>query len=327
MKRRILPVAITIFLGLSQAPHAQAAEDGIVTLIVPYAPGGPSDVGARRVAPELERALGRPVVVQNIAGATGAIATQKVVDAPADGSTLLYGSQNELILVPATNPAVRYRSSQLVPVGLVVSTPLVLVAHAGAPYRSADEMVAYLRRDGSRQVTYGSPGIGSIQHLAVAKLAASAGLRMVHAPYKGVGPMLTDLLGRHIDASAMTLTGGTLDHLQSGKLRSLGLLSPARTALADDLPTINEGRSFRDIDYSSWGGLFVSARTPAGVQERLNEAMRRVMQDTHLRARIFANGGEPAAPMTLAQLRAKYAAETAKYEQIANELQVRAEQP
>lgn len=327
MKRRILPVAITVLLGLYQPPHAHALGDGVVTLIVPYAPGGPSDVGARRVAPELERALGRPVVVQNIAGATGAIATQKVVDAPADGSTLLYGSQNELILVPATNPAARYRPSQLVPVGLIVSTPLVLVTHPGAPYRSADEMVAYLRRDGGRQVTYGSPGIGSIQHLAAAKLAAIAGLRMVHAPYKGVGPMLTDLLGRHIDASAMTLTGGTLDHLQSGKLRSLGVLSPTRTALADDLPTINEGRSFRDIDYSSWGGLFVSARTPPEVQARLNAAMRRVMQDTHLRARIFANGGEPAPPMTLAQLRAKYAAETAKYEQIANALQVRAEQP
>jgi tripartite-type tricarboxylate transporter receptor subunit TctC len=324
MKRRIFTLCFALSLAPAGFAWGQAADAQVITLIVPYASGGPSDVGARRIAPVLEKELGRPVVVQNIAGATGAIATKKVVDAPPDGSTLIYGSQNELILVPAINPAVHYRPDELSPVGLIVTTPLVLVTHPGAPYRTADDLVAYLRADARRQVNYGSPGIGSIQHLAAAKLAASAGgLRMKHVPYKGVGPMLTDLLGQHIEASVMTLTGGTLDHLQSGKLRSLGVLAPVRSPLADDLPTINESRSFRHIDYSSWGGIFVSARTPPAIQESLNRAMRRVMADTQLRARIFANGGEPAAPMSLAQLHAKYAAETAKYQRIASELQLR----
>jgi tripartite-type tricarboxylate transporter receptor subunit TctC len=326
MTRRSLLLLASLLVLVARTPCAQPADGPVVTLLVPYAPGGPSDVGARRIAPALEKELGRPVVVQNIAGATGAIAVQKVIDARPDGNTLVYGSQNELILVPAINPAVRYRPGELAPLALIVTTPLVLVTHAGAPYGTADDLVAWLRADPHRHVSYGSPGVGSVQHLAAARLAATAGgLHMTHVPYRGVGPMLSDLLGQHIDLSVMTLTGGTLDHLRAGKLRGLGVLSPARSALADDLPTINEGRTFRRIDYSSWGGLFVSARTPPEIQERLNRAMRRVMADTRLRASIFANGGEPAPPMTLQQVRAKYAADIAKYQQIAVELNVRSD--
>ncbi|MCG2591759.1 tripartite tricarboxylate transporter substrate binding protein [Ramlibacter sp. XY19] len=321
--KRILNLVATVLLATASV-HAPAADPAVVTLLVPYAPGGPSDVGARRIAPELERELGLNVVVQNIAGATGAIALQKLLEAPPDGRTLVYGSQNELILVPATNSAVRYRPDEFAPVALVVRTPLALVTHSGAPYLTAEELVTFLRADPRRHVNYGSPGVGSIQHLAAAALASSARrLQWTHVPYKGVGPMLADLLGQHIDVSVVTLTGGTLDHLKSGKLRSLGVLSPARSPLAEDLATINEQSMFRQIDYSSWGGLFVSARTPDGIQEKLNHAMQRVMADTYLRARIFANGGEPAAPMTLAQLRTRYAVETANYQRIAAERQIR----
>jgi tripartite-type tricarboxylate transporter receptor subunit TctC len=313
---------LAVLLGGAATATAQqlGADSHVVTLIVPYAPGGPSDIGARRIAPELQRELGQTVVVLNIAGATGAIATQKLVDSAPDGLTLMYGSQNELILVPATNPSARYKPQELASVGLIVKTPLVLVTHAGAPYHSADELVAYLRTDPQREVTYGSPGSGSIQHLAALEIASQAHLRMVHVPYKGAGPMLTDLLGQHIDVSAMTLTGGTLDYIRSGKLRSLGVLSLQRTPLADDLSTINEGATFKDVDYSSWGGIFVTARTPLNIQQHLNDALRNVMLRPDLRAAILANGGEPAQPMSLPQLSAQYASETARYLQIAGAL-------
>lgn len=308
-------------LGAGTPASAQTAVDTrVVTLIVPYAPGGPSDVGARRLAPFLERELGQPVIVQNIAGATGAIASQKVVDAAPDGLTLLYGSQNELVLVPATNDSARYKPQDLACIGLVVTTPLVLVTHPDSPYRSADEMVSFLRGDPQRIATYGSPGTSSLQHVAGFAIASLAHVNMIHVPYKGVAPMMTDLLGQQINVSATTLTGGTLDYIRSGRLRSLGVLSLHRTSLADDLPTINEGRVFKGVDFSSWGGIFVTARAPLSVQERLNDAVRRAMARPELRAGIVANGGEPGHPMTLAQLAAFYGGESARYAPIATNL-------
>lgn len=319
--------AILLLLVAAQigSVHAQATEPDKrpVTLIVPYPAGGPSDVGARRLVPDLERELGQTVVVENVAGATGAIGTQRLTQSDPDGLTLMYGSPNELILVPATNPAVKYRSTDVVNVGLVTTTPLVLVTHGGSPFKSADEMVAWLRTDPKRELTYGSVGIGSMQHLAAARLATLSNLRMLHVPYKGAAPMLTDLMGQQIDVSVMTLTGGTLGHIQSGKLRSLGVLSTKRTPLAEELSTINESKSFRSVEFTLWGGLFVTSRTPIAIQQRLNDAINRVVGQTAIRAQIQASGGQPAGAMTLEQLNARYVRETSQYEEIAKALNIR----
>ncbi len=325
MSRTVLLLALVA--TLCGAPFAQTTEPDRrpITLIVPYPAGGPSDTGARRIAPELERELGQPVVVQNIAGATGAVATQKVASATPDGLTLMYGSPNELILAPATNPAVRYQSGDLVNVGLVGITPLALVTHGQTPYKTADALVGFLRADTRRSASYASVGVGSMQHLAAANLALDANLRLLHVPYKGAAPALVDLLGQQVDVSVMTLTGGTLDHIRAGKLICLGILSRQRTALADDLPTINEGSSFKDVEYTLWGGIFVTARAPLPVLQRLNDAMNRVLVLSSVRAKTQANGAQPGEPMTLAELDARYSRETARYQRIVKTLNVRLE--
>lgn len=326
--RRIL--AIFWVFALVQpwtSASSQSAErpTGTVSFIVPFPAGGPSDVAARRLVADLARELGQPVVIQNIAGATGAVGTHKLAQSEPNGMTIMFGSPNELILAPATNTAVPYKPSELVNVGLSGITPLVLVSHPDAPFRSPDELVDFLRADPKRELSYGSVGVGSLQHLATADLATTWKLRMLHVPYKGAAPMLNDLLGQQIHVSAMTLSGGTLDLIRAGKLRSLGVLLPERTSLAPDLPTINESRSFKNVDYSLWGGIFVPARTPMPIQERLNGAINRVIAQPAMRERIQAGGSQPAPAMSLIDLSARYMKEIARYEGIAKALDIRSE--
>lgn len=299
---------------------AAAYPDRPISIIVPFPAGGPSDTGARRIAPHLTRLLGQPVVVDNVSGAGGAIGAQKVLRSPADGYTLFYGSPNETILAPVVNPAVKYQSNEFRPIRLSVVTPLVLVGRPSLEARNVDELVELGRTRRDRPLSFGSVGVGSAQHLAGENFKASTRAQMLHVPYKGAAPVLNDLLGDQVDLAFMTLSGGTLQLIESGKLTCYGMATLAREPGATTLPTINEGRYVKDMHFQLWGGLFAPAKTPTALTERLNAALNAVHRVPELRVAIEASGAQVAPLDGLAETERFYASEIGKYRQIAHGL-------
>ena len=309
--------------ALSGAPPAWAQDGQPINLIVPYPAGGPSDVGARRLAPELAKALNQTVVVQNMAGAGGAIAAQRLLQLPADGRTMLYGSPNELVLVPALNPAVKYKPHEFAPVGLSTRTPMVLVARTGLPVKTVDELVQYAKAQAGRELTYGSVGPGSLQHVLGAHVAALLGVKMLHVPYKGSAPMNNDLMGQQVDLAVTPLSGGTIGYVDGGKMRSLGLLTLERSPLAPNLTTVQDNSALKGVNFTIWGGLFVPASTPSTVLSPLQAAFRTMISVASLREAIAAGGGEAFPAMAAADTLALYRDDAAHYAKLVKDLDIR----
>ncbi|NMM75782.1 hypothetical protein B2J88_22405 [Rhodococcus sp. SRB_17] len=290
--------------------------DRPITLIVPYPAGGPSDTGARRLSVALGQKLGQPVVVENIAGASGSIGAQKLLRSAPNGLAVFYGSPNETLLAPLANPAVQYKSNEFRMACLSTVTPYVLVGRGALPANNIDELVK-LGRSSEKPLSFGSVGVGSQQHLAGESIKARSGMNMLHVPYKGASPVMSDLLGGQIDLAVMTFSGGTLDLIKSGKLKSLGVLSSKRDALAPTLPTINEGEYLKDVSFFSWGGIFVLAKTPASIVERLNAELNAVNALPEVRASAEAAGSRVPERMTPAECDRFYQGEIAKFQEIA----------
>ncbi|RKJ96281.1 tripartite tricarboxylate transporter substrate binding protein [Alicycliphilus denitrificans] len=297
-----------------------------MTIIVPYAPGGPSDVGARLLAPELSKELRAPIVVQNIAGAGGAIAAQKLLQLPADGRTLFYGSPNEMMLVPALSPSARYKAQDFAPIGIARRSAMVLVARTELPVKNVDELVQYAKaRPGP--LSYGSVGPGSFQHVLGAHVAALLGIEMVHVPYKGAAPMNNDLIGQQVDLAVTTLSSGTLGFVDSGRMRSLGLLTLERSPAAPHLATVQDSKALKGIDFTFWSGLFMAAATPAAAQAGLQAAFRKVVALPSVRDAMLAGGGEPVPPMPAAELQALFRDESVRYSKLVKDLGIRIDRP
>jgi tripartite-type tricarboxylate transporter receptor subunit TctC len=323
MKRRSLVFTLPV-LGLAGASAlAQSPVAKPLTIIVAYPPGGASVAGARRLARPLERELGRPIIVQNIPGASGAIGAQKLLQSDADGDTVLYGSANELILVPATSRSARYEASQFASVGITGSTALLLATGGSSEFTNVRQAQHRTRSDPSAHVSLASPGIGTLQHLVGAKLLSDLGIRSLHVPYKGAGPLIPDLISNQVDLSVLTVFGGTLGFLEAGRLRNLGVLSRERVPAARQLATIKETSGVEQPDYTLWGGLFMPAAAPPAAQQRLNDAVNAILADPGWREATFAQGGQPAEPMSLRDLKAQFESQATQFAAIARELAIR----
>ncbi|MFJ4292829.1 Bug family tripartite tricarboxylate transporter substrate binding protein [Cupriavidus sp. NPDC089707] len=308
-------------------PRAAFAASGYperpVTMIVPYPAGGPSDTAARRLTPELGKRLGQPVVIDNAAGAGGALGAQKFLRSAADGITLFYGSPNETILAPLANPAVRYKSVEFRLASLGASAALVLCGHAGLPADSIDGLVA-LGRKTDKPLSFGSVGVGSLQHLACESIRAGTGMKMLHVPYKGAAPALNDLLGGQVDLMALTMGASTVAMIASGKLKCFGVMAARRDAGAPSLPTINEGQYLKDVVFEAWGGVFVPAKTPDAIVEKLNASLAEVYGLPSVRALIEAGGVHVPPRLGTAEAARFFSGEAAKFQQIAKNIDLSA---
>jgi len=270
-------VAFLTFALLAAAAQAQGAvyPSKPVTLVVGSAPGGTTDIAARMLAEPLGKALGQTIVVDNRAGASGAIAAVAVKRAEADGHTLLMQYSGYHVITPVVSKqALGWEAKDLQPVANVLSAPQVVVVRAGLPVKSMAELVAYAKANPGK-LTYASSGNGSLQHVTGAMLEQQAGIQMTHVPYKGTGPALQDLLGAQVD-----LTFGTpppyMPHIQSGKLRALAVTSSARVSSLPDVPTTAEA-GLPKLDPTSWFAVFAPAATPKGVVDKLVAEIGRVM--------------------------------------------------
>ncbi|SFK54158.1 Tripartite-type tricarboxylate transporter, receptor component TctC [Falsiroseomonas stagni DSM 19981] len=267
MKRRTVLAAAAGVLGAAPGARAQAAFPARqVQIVVPFPPGGATDLMARLLVEPMTRSLGQSVIVENRAGATGAIGAQAVARAPADGHTILMGTASVNSVLTAVRPDVGYDTLRdFAPILLVASFPNMLVVHPSVPATSIAELVALLRR-APDSLTFASSGIGSSVHLAGELFKLMTGTQMTHVPYRGSAPAVTDLLAGRVSMMFDNMTT-VLPHVQRGQLRALGVTGRERSSMTPEVPAIAE--TLAGYDATSWVGLMAPARTPDAVVQRL----------------------------------------------------------
>jgi tripartite-type tricarboxylate transporter receptor subunit TctC len=273
----------------AQAPAAYPNRP--VRYIVPFPPGGATDVIARVVAQKLSESWSQPVVVENRAGAAGAIGSDAVAKSAPDGYTILMGTTSTHAVNPAINPKLPYDNIiDFAPVTLVATFPNVLVAHPGAP-KTAQELIAYLKANPGK-MNFGSSGAGSSTHLAGELFMQMTATQANHVPYKGTGPLLNDLIAGHVSFAFDQITG-IMPMVQVGKLRALGVGSLERNPAPPDVPAIAE--VLPGYEATAWVGIFAAARTPGDVVNKIQADVRKVVQMPDVAARLRELGATPVA--------------------------------
>lgn len=318
-RRSLLKIAAGLPLApaLLQPALASANPAGPVSLMVPYPAGGPSDVSARILSKPIGDALGAKVIVDNLGGATGTIAAAKVLNTRADGSMFFQGTQNELILPPLTNKAVRYQPDAFENLQYITVTHLVLLVRAALPAQNMDEFLALARsRNETNSLTYGSVGVGSLYHLITEYMGKITKVPFTHAPYAGTAPVIQDLAGGQIDFSIMPFQASMLEMIRTGRFRALAVLSRNKPAVLSAIPSITQVPALRDFEYASLAGYFVRRGTPQDVKQRLNQAIGQALQDPQVIAKLEADGRNVSRPMGLEEASAAYAKEIAKYREM-----------
>ena len=263
-----------------------------VRIIVPFAPGGPSDLLPRLLAPKLGEALGQPVVVENRPGASGNIGMEAVAKAAADGYTLVIGPNGNVVVNPSLYAKLPYDVNRdFVPITQIASVHNVLVVHPDVRANTVADLIA-LAKVNPGALSFASPGNGSQAHMAGEYLKMLAGIYAVHIPYNGVGPALNDVLGGRIEFM-FAQTSAALPHVQAGKLRALAFASSARLALNPALPTVAE--TLPGFEAVSWYGLLAPAGTPAAIVNRMHGEIVKVLQVPDLTGKLAAIGAVPVA--------------------------------
>ncbi|WP_295850182.1 tripartite tricarboxylate transporter substrate binding protein [uncultured Xylophilus sp.] len=287
--RRGVLCAAVLTCALPGLAWVQKYPDKPIRLVVPFAAGGGTDILARDVAPRLGDALGQSVVVDNRGGAGGNIGSDLVAKAPADGYTLLFGSNTLSINASLYRNLPFDPVRSFAPVGMVATAPMVLVTAADGPLTSVRALVAEAKaRPGT--MNWSTPGNGTPHHLAEELFNKMTGANLTHVQYKGGGPAINDLLGRHTQASVLTLAS-VKSFIDAGRLRAIAVATPHRSALLPDVPTVAEA-GVPGYKAELWYGLFAPAGTPASVVDRLNQALAKVLTDPQVAKRFRDQGFE-----------------------------------
>jgi len=284
-----------------------------VRLVVPYPSGASSnDILARQIAPRLTERLGQNFVVDNRSGASGNIGAELVAKSPADGHTLLYGTGGLFSIGPHLYKNLAYSPDKdLAPVALVAVVPYLLVINASLPVKNLQEFIAYAKtRPG--KLSFASSGVGGTPHLCIEMLKTMAGIDLLHVPYKGGAPAVVDTIAGQTQAYCAGLAA-TMPHVNSGKLRALGVTTQKRSPGAPDMPTLDE-QGLKGFDVNSWGAIFVPAKTPKHAVDRLHQALAGIMGGDDMRNTLIKQGMDPVflGPQQLADLIRRESASWAK---------------
>lgn len=299
-------------LFIAPALHAQepAYSKQPVTLVVPFPAGGPTDAMARVLAQKLGDRLGQPVLIDNRGGAGGSIAAELVARAPADGHTLFFGTTGTMAINPSLYKKLRYDPvKDFAPVSLMATTMNVLVVSPQVPAKTLAELVA-LAKAKPGELTYGSAGNGSSNHLSGELFRTSAGIQINHIPYKGSAPALIDLLGGRLSMMFDTIAQQT-QNIATGKVNALAVTGATRSPLLPNVPTAQEA-GLKGFDVTIWYGVLAPKGTPAPVVERLQREMVAVMSTDEMKKRMAADGAE-ARTTTPTEFSALIKSDTAKW--------------
>jgi tripartite-type tricarboxylate transporter receptor subunit TctC len=314
MQRRHLVLALALAAG-STSGFAQTYPERPVKLVVPYAPGGSADIVARLISDEWGKALGKSVFIENKAGAGGNLGVDAVAKSPADGYTI--GLQTvSLAINPSLTPKMPYDTvKDLAPIGMVAASQHVLVVNNNLQAKDLKELIAFAKSKPGK-LTYGSAGGGSTFHMSAELFKAMAGLAIVHIPYRGGGPALTDTIAGQVDMSFPVLSAAQ-GHVQAGKLRALGVTGSKRSPLMPNVPTIAEA-GVPGYAFETWFMVFAPAGTPKPVIDKLNASLATVLQSATVKERMAKEGFE-ATPSTPAEATTRLQAEMPKWAKLVKE--------
>ena len=312
--RRIAIAALALVAGLA---HAQDYPNKPIRMIVPYPPGGGTDVVARIVNEKLSLELGQSIVIDNKGGAGGSVGTEIASKAAPDGYTILLTLSSHTIN-PKLFPKLGYDVERdFIPISLAASIPQILVANPSVPASNMQELLAWLKANPGK-VNYASVGVGSPAHIAGELLKLKSGVQMTHVPYKGGGPAMTDVIGGQVQLAIVSMPAA-LQFVKAGRVKALAVASAKRSASAPDVPTIAEGGL--DVVVESWYGVLVPAKTPAPIVAKLNAAMVRVLAMPDVKEKLFAQGAE-AVSNTPAEFEAIIHDELGRWEYVIREAKI-----
>ncbi len=333
MTRTALPIRrrtalLASLLLASGAAFAQVTKP--VTLLVPYPAGGLSDVIARLVERPFGQAIGQQVIVDNLGGAGGSIAAQKVLGAPAEGTLVYQGSPNELILAPLAMQAVKYKSEDWRMVQVIGSFPMAVLARKGLEANTIDELVALAKKADAagKPLNYGSVGIGSFYHVVGEHFAQTVGAKMTHVPYKGGAPMLQDMTGNLVDVAFFVVDSRLPSFVDKGMYKVLAHMGAPGKPDAPFLakyPSVNESKSVKDFAFDTWTGYFVPKNTPEPVVAALNKAFATAMGDAEVKKKLEDLGGRVPTMMSPADAQADFEKQTARFRAIAKGIKLEAQ--
>ena len=313
----LVATLLATFSGLADAQSTQP-----IKLIVPFASGGPTDIAARIIAPRLSASLGRPVVVENKVGATGAIGAEFVAKAAPDGNTILFGTSSIMGANPAMTPKLPYDPiKDFSPVGLVATIENVLVVHPSVPANNVVELIRYAKANPGK-LNYGSSGLGSTYHLGAELFASQTGISLTHVPYKGQGPAAQDLLAGHIQLMFDSFNSAS-PNIKSGRVRALGIASAKRHADLPDLPTIQE-QGVNGYLTTIWVAFFLPAKTPQAIVDKQSAELIKVIQNPEVRE-SFSKLGMQAVSNTPDELGVLTKTELAKWTKVVKEANIKPE--
>ncbi|WP_162419732.1 Bug family tripartite tricarboxylate transporter substrate binding protein [Microvirga brassicacearum] len=284
-------LAFGLFAGatlLATAASAQTFPERIIRMVVPYPAGGPTDVIARIVAEEMGKTLGQNVIVENLAGASGAVGTRTVARAEPDGYTIIFGNNqthgnNMFLLKEPGYDAIK----DFAPLAGAGAFEHVFVVSNVLPVKSMQELIALAKADPGK-LNYGSTGVGSGSHLATELFMTRTGIKMTHVPFRGAAPLVTELMAGRIDVSNSTLPS-VLGQFQAGQMRAIGLASPQRNPQAPDVPTLRE-QGITNADAESWAAFFAPVNTPKPILDKLSATILAILNKPDVKERITKLG-------------------------------------
>lgn len=276
---------------LALGASAQNYPTKAIRIIVPFVPGGPTDIQARWAGQQLNAALGQPVIVENRGGAGGMPGTEAVVKSAPDGYTLLAGNPGPLTIAPSVRAKMPYDTLRdLAPIFLIAKTASCLCVHPSLPVKGVKDFVALAKAQPGK-INYGSPGVGTVGHLATELFATRAGIKLNHIPYKGAAQYTIDLIAGHIELAIIQFAG-CAPLLQQGKLRAIGATSRQRSRLLPDLPTIAE-QGITNFESYNWNGVLAPAGTPKPIIARIHDVLAKQLATPEGQELFLGQGHEP----------------------------------
>ena len=319
LRKRALLGALAAAAALAlPGAWAQTWPSRSVSIIVPFPAGGTTDVLARALGQELSKTLGQPVVVENKPGAGATLGADYVAKAKADGYTLLMGAVHHTIATSVYRKLGYDFEKDFAPITTVALVPNVLVVNPQLPAKTVQELLAQAKAQPGK-LTYGSNGTGTGQHLIGAHFEGMGGVQLLHVPYKGSGPLTTDLLGGQITMSFDTITP-VLPHIKAGKLRALAVTTAKRSVALPDVPTLEEA-GLPGFDMGTWFGMLAPAGTPKDIVARLNADMVKIIQSPEFRKKMDDIGADPIAN-TPEQMARQIKDDTARFARLVKEAKV-----